>query len=132
MTTRETTVGIHWENFVITSDGRSELKVTPSRHDSHPSEIGQTLYDAADPDYRALRPMVRESYRRGTPGRIARYRRADSPIQKGGGRRNKWADQPEWPIRGGQPSPVLDFLPCYRPIPQQPHLVQQIRQSGIW
>lgn len=51
--------------------------MTPSRQDSHPSEIGQILYDAADPDYRVLRPMVRESYPRGTLGQIARYRRAE-------------------------------------------------------
>lgn len=65
MKTRETVIGTHWGNFVITSDGRSVLKVTPSRHDSHPSEIGQVLYDAADPEYRVTRPMVRESYLRG-------------------------------------------------------------------
>jgi len=40
----------------------------------------------------------------------------------------------EWvqAIRGGQPSPVPDLLPCYRPDPQRPHLAQRIRLSGIW
>ena len=65
MKTRETLIGTHWGNFIITSDGRSVLKVTPSRHDSYPSQIGQVLYDAADPEYRVMRPMVRESYLRG-------------------------------------------------------------------
>jgi biotin/methionine sulfoxide reductase len=67
MKLRETLIGTHWGNYIITSNGRSVLKVAPSRHDSYPSQIGQVLYDAADPEFRVLRPMVRESYLRGDP-----------------------------------------------------------------
>ena len=82
MTTRETTVGTHWGNFVITSDGRSVLKVTPSRQDSYPSPIGQVLYDAANPDYRVMRPMVRESYLRNDPdNRLMRGREGYVAVQ---------------------------------------------------
>ena len=62
MTHRRTPTVTHWGNFVVETAGDELVAVHNYADDPHPSPIGQSLLDSANPDVRIDAPMVRKSY----------------------------------------------------------------------